>query len=59
MLFQNLVPSPALSIAQFSDIDAFRPVEFVADARSVLVGYDYEAERSVGLSDEIRRRLSA
>jgi AraC family ethanolamine operon transcriptional activator len=35
MLFQSLVPSPALSIAQFSDIDAFRPVEFVADARSV------------------------
>jgi AraC family ethanolamine operon transcriptional activator len=35
MLFQNLVPSPALSIAQFSDIDSFRPVEFVADARSV------------------------
>ena len=35
MLFQNLIPSPALSIAQFSDIDAFRPVEFVADARSV------------------------
>jgi AraC-like DNA-binding protein len=35
MLFQNLIPSPALSITQFSDIDAFRPVEFVADARSV------------------------
>ena len=35
MLFQSLIPSPALSIAQFSDIDAFRPVEFVADARSV------------------------
>ena len=35
MLFQNLIPSPALSIAQFSDIDAFRPVEFCADARSV------------------------
>jgi AraC-like DNA-binding protein len=35
MLFQNLAPSPALSIARFSDIDAFRPVEFVADARSV------------------------
>ena len=31
----------------------------VADARSVLVGYDYEAEQSVALSDEIRRRLSA
>jgi acyl-CoA thioester hydrolase len=30
----------------------------VADARSVLVGYDYEAEQSVPLSDEIRRRLS-
>ena len=28
MLIQNLIPSPALSIAQFSDIDAFRPVEF-------------------------------
>src|SRR4029450_10909988 len=35
MLFQNLSPSPVLSIVQFSDIDAFRPVEFVADARSV------------------------
>ena len=35
MLFQNLIPSPALSIAQFSDFDAFRPAEFVADARSV------------------------
>ena len=35
MLFQNLSPSRALSIAQFSDIDAFRPVEFVAEARSV------------------------
>ena len=35
MLFQNLISSPALSITQFSDIDAFRPVEFVADARSV------------------------
>src|SRR3569833_1590791 len=35
MLFQSLTPSPALSIVQFSDIDAFRPVEFVAEARSV------------------------
>ena len=35
MLFQNLSPSTALSITQFSNIDAFRPVEFVADARSV------------------------
>jgi AraC-like DNA-binding protein len=35
MMFQNLSPSPALSITKFSDIDAFRPVEFVADARSV------------------------
>ena len=35
MLFQNLQPSSALSITRFSDIDAFRPVEFVADARSV------------------------
>src|SRR6185312_13762236 len=35
MQFQSLTPSPALSIVQFSDIDAFRPVEFVADARSV------------------------
>src|SRR5947199_9688539 len=35
MQFQSLQPSPALSIVQFSDIDAFRPVEFVADARSV------------------------
>jgi acyl-CoA thioester hydrolase len=31
----------------------------VADARSVLVGYDYEAEESVPLSEEIKRRLSA
>jgi AraC-like DNA-binding protein len=35
MLFQNLSPSPAPSITQFSDIDAFRPVEFVANARSL------------------------
>ena len=35
MQFENLAPSPALSIVQFSDIDAFRPVEFVADARSI------------------------
>jgi AraC-like DNA-binding protein len=35
MLLQSLLPSPALSIVEFSDIDAFRPVEFVADARSV------------------------
>ena len=35
MQFQSLAPSPALSIVQFSDIDAFRPVEFVAEARSV------------------------
>jgi AraC family ethanolamine operon transcriptional activator len=35
MQFQTLLPSPALSIVQFSDIDAFRPVEFVAEARSV------------------------
>jgi AraC-like DNA-binding protein len=35
MLFQSLSPSSALSIVEFSDIDAFRPVEFVADARSV------------------------
>jgi AraC family ethanolamine operon transcriptional activator len=35
MLFQTLSPSPALSIVQFSDIDAFRPAEFVADARSI------------------------
>jgi AraC-like DNA-binding protein len=35
MLFQNLAPSPALSIVQFSDIDAFRPVEFIAEARSI------------------------
>ncbi|NOJ39844.1 helix-turn-helix domain-containing protein [Bradyrhizobium sp. WSM 1791] len=34
-MFQKLAPSPALSIFRFSDIDAFRPVEFVADARSV------------------------
>lgn len=35
MQFQSLTPSAALSIVQFSDIDAFRPVEFVADARSL------------------------
>lgn len=35
MQFQNLVPSSALTIARFFDIDAFRPVEFVEDARSV------------------------
>jgi acyl-CoA thioester hydrolase len=29
-----------------------------AEAKSVLVGYDYEAGRSVPLSDEIRRRLA-
>jgi acyl-CoA thioester hydrolase len=31
----------------------------IADAKSVLVAYDYEAEASVPLSDEIKRRLSA
>jgi acyl-CoA thioester hydrolase len=31
----------------------------VADARSILVGYDYVAEQSVPLSEEIRRRLAA
>jgi acyl-CoA thioester hydrolase len=31
----------------------------VADARSILVGYDYEAEASVPLSNEIKRRLAA
>src|SRR3954464_807003 len=30
----------------------------VAEAKSVLVGYDYEAARSVPLSDELRRKLS-
>lgn len=35
MQFQNLRPSPALSILEFSDIDAFRPVEFVSEARSI------------------------
>jgi len=35
MHFLSLTPSPALSIVEFSDIDAFRPAEFVADARSV------------------------
>ena len=35
MQFQSLSPSPALSIVEFSDIDAFRPVEFVAEARSL------------------------
>lgn len=31
----------------------------VADARSVLVAYDYATESSVPLSEELRRRLSA
>lgn len=31
----------------------------VAEARSVLVAYDYETEASVALSDELRERLSA
>ena len=31
----------------------------VAEARSVLVAYDYETEASVPLSDELRARLSA
>ncbi len=30
----------------------------VADARSVLVAYDYETESSVPLSDELKRRLA-
>lgn len=40
MLFQTLQPSSALSITRFSDIDAFRPVEFVANARSVPLNLD-------------------
>lgn len=35
MQFHTLSPSPALSIVEFSDIDAFRPAEFAADARSL------------------------
>ena len=31
----------------------------VADARSVLVAYDYDAESSVPLPEEIKRRLAA
>lgn len=31
----------------------------VADARSVLVAYDYERSKSIPLSDELRARLSA
>jgi acyl-CoA thioester hydrolase len=31
----------------------------VAEAKSVLVGYDYGAGRSVPLTDELRRRLAA
>jgi acyl-CoA thioester hydrolase len=31
----------------------------VAEAKSVLVGYDYESARSVPLSDELRRKLTA
>jgi acyl-CoA thioester hydrolase len=31
----------------------------VAEAKSVLVGYDYEAGRAVPLSDDWRRRLAA
>ena len=30
-----------------------------AEAKSVLVGYDYESDSSVALSDEIRQRLSS
>ena len=31
----------------------------VAEAKSVLVGYDYDTARSVPLSDELRRKLTA
>jgi acyl-CoA thioester hydrolase len=31
----------------------------VAEAKSVLVGYDYAAAKSVPLSDDLRRRLAA
>ena len=31
----------------------------VAEAKSVLVGYDYRAAKSVPLSDDLRRRLAA
>ena len=31
----------------------------VAEAKSVLVGYDYEAGRSVPLTDTTKRRLAA
>src|SRR5512147_2034099 len=48
MLFQNLSPSPALSITQFFDIDAFRPAEFGADARSVPLNLaNFHAARAI------------
>jgi len=48
MLFKRLSPSPALSIVEFFDIDAFRPVEFVADARSVpLTLADFHTARAL------------
>lgn len=35
MLFDNLAPSSALQLIGFSDVDAFRPVETMEDARSI------------------------
>ncbi|MGY8638813.1 helix-turn-helix domain-containing protein [Bradyrhizobium sp. 14AA] len=35
MLFDTLTPSSALQLIDFADVDAFRPVESVEDARSI------------------------
>lgn len=35
MLFNSLVPSPALQLTAFADVDAFRPAELMEDARSI------------------------
>ncbi|WP_448044116.1 helix-turn-helix domain-containing protein [Bradyrhizobium liaoningense] len=35
MLFDELAPSSALQLIGFSDIDAFRPIEMMEDARSI------------------------
>ena len=48
MLLQMLSPSRALSITQFFDIDAFRPVDFVAEARSVPLNLaNFHAARAI------------
>ncbi|KQT03330.1 MULTISPECIES: AraC family transcriptional regulator [unclassified Bradyrhizobium] len=35
MLFDNLAPSSALQLIGFSDVDSFRPIETMEDARSI------------------------